>query len=581
MGHALLRRCRTAALVVALVTPLVAAVHVLPAAAANLVVTDGGDTGAPGQLRQVVAAAAAGDTITFTVPTVTLTSGEILIAKNLTIRGNGPAATTVTRSGSAPAFRIFEVASGVTATIDLLTVSGGMSEEGPQVNDGFGGGILNAGDLTVTRSVISGNTADSPRGSAVGGGLYSEAGSKTTISHSRVINNAVTAANVAEGGGIEGDGNVTVIDSDVSFNQASGVKSLGGGILAFAALTVLDSVVSDNTVATTDATGGVAVAGGIDSLGSGPLSVANSVIRGNTAGVATLPIAGTASAILRGGGVAFESPATIDRTEIADNSATGSTNAKGGGIYNQNGRLTLTNTTLGDNSADTDGGALFVAGPSTTTLSFATVAGNGSAGAAITNDPNATLTLDNSIVANTPAAAANCGGPITQTGVNDTFGTNGTCTGAITADPKLSPLAANGGINRTMALASTSPAINAASGCPASGVDQRGFPRNVGPCDIGAYEFNAVLVDTTPPACAIVGVLATNPKQMDVSVQDTGRGVQTINQISITNGTVVVPYFTPGTTQSFNIAAVKTDQTQRTVWSFHAIDQAGNDKLCT
>jgi hypothetical protein len=57
--------------------------------------------------------------------------------------------------------------------------------------------------------------------------------------------------------------------------------------------------------------------------------------------------------------------------------------------------------------------------------------------------------------------------------------------------------------------------------------------------------------------------------------------VQTINQISITNGTVVVPYFTPATTQPFTIAAVKTDQTKSTVWSFHAVDQAGNDQACS
>lgn len=57
------------------------------------------------------------------------------------------------------------------------------------------------------------------------------------------------------------------------------------------------------------------------------------------------------------------------------------------------------------------------------------------------------------------------------------------------ADPKLNTITNNGGFSTTMALQSTSPAINAGSGC--STLDQRGAPR-IGICDIGAFEFGSV-----------------------------------------------------------------------------------------
>jgi len=76
MGVSWGRRSVIMAALVGLVTPVALVMTAGPAAAANVVVSDGGDTGAAGQLRQVVAAAAANDVITFTVPTVTLLLGD-------------------------------------------------------------------------------------------------------------------------------------------------------------------------------------------------------------------------------------------------------------------------------------------------------------------------------------------------------------------------------------------------------------------------------------------------------------------------------------------------------------------------
>jgi hypothetical protein len=72
-----------------------------PAGAATLTVTDCGDSGAAGQLRQVIAAATSGDTVM--IPSCTIPLGtQITIGKNLVITGSGASQTvldggTVTR----------------------------------------------------------------------------------------------------------------------------------------------------------------------------------------------------------------------------------------------------------------------------------------------------------------------------------------------------------------------------------------------------------------------------------------------------------------------------------------------------
>src|SRR3954447_11991866 len=96
----------------------IALLLVVPAGAATLTVTSTADAGGtcPGAsctLRQAIASAVSGDTITFSLPSnssITLTSGELLIDKSLTISGPGANLLSVQRStdsGTAE-FRIFE-----------------------------------------------------------------------------------------------------------------------------------------------------------------------------------------------------------------------------------------------------------------------------------------------------------------------------------------------------------------------------------------------------------------------------------------------------------------------------------------
>src|SRR5713226_4247081 len=113
--------------------------------AATITVMNTNDSGA-GSLRQAIIDAGAGDTIDFSVTgTITLTTGELLINKNLTITGPGVASLSVSGNNAS---RVFKIASGVTVMISGLTISDGSATDG--------GGILNFGTLTLTNIVLSG-----------------------------------------------------------------------------------------------------------------------------------------------------------------------------------------------------------------------------------------------------------------------------------------------------------------------------------------------------------------------------------------------------------------------------------------
>src|SRR5438093_1286813 len=123
-----------------IMAPLLIAMVVLLSAtswAVNIItVTDPGDYSpsdnpVPGTLRAAIAGAAAGDTINFAagLGTITLTSGELVINKDLTISGPGSGQLTIQRStaGGTPEFRIFNITSGL-ITISGVTVSNGVAD---------------------------------------------------------------------------------------------------------------------------------------------------------------------------------------------------------------------------------------------------------------------------------------------------------------------------------------------------------------------------------------------------------------------------------------------------------------------
>ena len=249
---------------------LIGALLVTPAQATNrsagpnISVTNGNDSG-PGSLRQAIVDASSGDTITFDsgVSTVTLTSAQLTISTTLTIDG-GTTGVTIERSDEAgtPDFRIFDI-TGDDVTLDSLTIRGGNATGAFPANSG--GGIFNSGMLTVTNSILSGNTAGFN-----GGGIFNDGGT-LTVTNSTVNGNTAGT----DGGGIAIDGTtatVAVTNSTLNGNTAS--NNDGGGIANNGGtLTVTSSTLSGNTAGFDG--------GGIDN--NDELTVINSTISDNTA----------------------------------------------------------------------------------------------------------------------------------------------------------------------------------------------------------------------------------------------------------------------------------------------------------
>jgi len=217
--------------------------------ASIIVVTNTNDSG-PGSLRNALAVASNGDEITFAiVRTITLTSGELLVDKSITI--SGPGADNLAVDGDAKS-RVFHIGPDVTVTLSDPTITNGhacrdfggggiyndhgtLTLEACTVSDNStgvsGGGIYNnagAGEavLEVTDSTISGNSSK-----ITGGGISSEGTNGNA--HLEIVNSTLDGNSADNGGGIFNTtgliGNATLQINNTTLSENSGM-SLGGGI---------------------------------------------------------------------------------------------------------------------------------------------------------------------------------------------------------------------------------------------------------------------------------------------------------------------------------------------------------------
>jgi CSLREA domain-containing protein len=190
-----------------------------------------------------------------------------------------------------------------------------------------------------------------------------------------------------------------------------------------------------------------------------------------------------------GGGIGLQSGETLNL--IGSTVAGNSTGRNGGGIFSLNeGLIVATNSTISGNDAVGQGGGLYGGSGSDFVLQNATVAGNqGASGTGITS--NGTAAFRNSILASNVGGDCSLASAATS---NNTISSDSTCglqgPGDMLANPGLGVLANNGGPTDTRAIGPTSPARdNGGTGCAAT--DQRGVARPAGACDIGAFEYRA------------------------------------------------------------------------------------------
>jgi uncharacterized protein (TIGR03118 family) len=301
-----------------------------------LTVLNNDDSGL-GSLRDALAVASSGDSIAFTPSlarkTITLTSGELAITKNLDIEGLG--ADQLTISGNA-ASRVFDISGSVTVTIAGLTISDGLADHG--------GGILDeaGASLTLSHVTLCGNQAVGGLG---GGAIFNDAGASLTVSDSSLTANQATTAVAfdpstggAGGGAIFNNfgSSLSVTDSDLSGNAATttvGFDNFGGAVFNLGGTaTIADCKLENNRVS---GGGSLTIAAGsnggaVDNSLGGTLTLTDNLFSGNQA------ITGSGSDDLfeAGGGAvrnADDSTATISNCRFIGNQAIGGTASGGGG----------------------------------------------------------------------------------------------------------------------------------------------------------------------------------------------------------------------------------------------------------
>ena len=351
--------------------------------------------------------------------------------------------------------------------------------------------VAAAGDLDITDDLV---ITGQPEDTRIDGGrldpVFQLALGVTVAMTGIIIENGADVGNEPSlptrplgGAGILNFGQLTLADSVVRDNTANGPGREGGGIINGGTLRLIDVTVEGNS------TGG----GGGAIRNGGTLFIGSSTIRGNRAG-------GDGGGVTNSG----DNNVTIYNTTITENSA-----CSGGGLsnYGFDDQMHINNTTIVNNRAEG-------------TYSAVCNGGGISNYAGIVN-------IRSTLIANNTDAggeAPDCmtgvyaiqGLPLTSHGYN----LIGDLTGCalkglrigdvIGRDPLIDVLSDNGGPTQTHALLQGSPAIDAgAPGAPGSGpgscepADQRGVARPLGnACDIGAFEsaFAAAPTPVVTPA---------------------------------------------------------------------------------
>ncbi|MGD9127712.1 MAG: right-handed parallel beta-helix repeat-containing protein, partial [Planctomycetia bacterium] len=233
------------------------------------------------------------------------------------------------------AYTVVYCGTGVTTTLDGLTITGGYS---PGVFSGdseysllseVGAGVYSGGDLTIINSTVRDNKATG------GGGIYNDTGT-LTIGDSTIKGNKATSTGDIEqglpnGGGIHNatGGTLNMLRTTVTENYS---YLNGAGVFSVGTANIAESRIHNNETM---------VAGGGVVNSSGQMFIVNSTVSQN--------LATYCGGILHEGGTIH-----LLNSTIADNIA-----YNAGGMLCASGTINITNSTITHNVANSQGGGIF------------------------------------------------------------------------------------------------------------------------------------------------------------------------------------------------------------------------------
>ena len=258
------------------------------------IVTSRADSG-PGTLRETLANAVSGETITFRVKGTIFLNSPLVVDKSVQIVGPGTDKLII--NGRLMTSLLF-ITNGVTVSISDLTLANGYNVI--FAPEGNGGAIRNLGNLSLTRCVVTGSVSEF----GDGGGIFSAG--NLSINQCSISNNAA-----AYGGGIAEAGQLLIINSSTLNANESGLpggagggaiimiagvglltnvtisgnftfEGNGGGILANSDIHLESCTIVSNIAASL--TPGFGIGGGLALIGSAAVAeLHNTIVAGNTA----------------------------------------------------------------------------------------------------------------------------------------------------------------------------------------------------------------------------------------------------------------------------------------------------------
>ncbi|WP_261201956.1 DUF4347 domain-containing protein, partial [Laspinema olomoucense] len=344
---------------------------------AILTVTNANDSGA-GSLRNAIASAQGGDTILFDSSlanqTITLTSGQLELNKDLTIDGSNAAGITISGNNAS---RVFWVSNFRTVNLaNLNLINGKTLETGI---DGSGGAIYTRSRVNLNIENVNFRN-NFTRGEG-GGAIATGNSSNITITGSIFDGNDATASQSERGGGaISTFGNSILTVKNSQFLNNKGIN--GGAINT--ASTLLN--VENSTFINNDTTAGASINQDLRGFGGAIFTDGVSASFGGTSGTSVIRSSRFEGniGVGKGGAVFFfiygengdkgivEDSIFVNNIIISDYL----NQALGGGLRLGNGDFTVRNTTFYNNVSQGQGGGLWIDNKSPTTIINSTFSGN-------------------------------------------------------------------------------------------------------------------------------------------------------------------------------------------------------------